>query len=158
MRVKLMAVLATAMMALGAGVALGDVGPTSEEPPDEVTGEESNQVSCDGEAGADALDQEQGSIRVTAGGDGSGSGGYLVVCNDGEDAPVEGRIYGEGNATSGGALCADGDADNDDSAQGWACLGGTAGGPTLECSDQDTGGTSNSENREGTDVDPSNCG
>lgn len=91
-------------------------------------------------------------------GDGSGTGGYLVVCNDGDNADApQGPIYGEGNATTGGAVCADGDADYPPDAQGWACVGVTDSGPFVECSDIDGGDTSNSENRDHADQ-PENCG
>jgi hypothetical protein len=111
---KLLAVLgvaAVSALAFGAN-AFGDTG--SSEPRD-ADGNQTNQVDC-GTATADA-----GIAQVNAGGD-PASGGYVEVCNDGTEGPVQGSIYAQGSA-SGGSAAADGDADNPAEAQGWAGAG-----------------------------------
>jgi hypothetical protein len=111
---KLLAVLGvTALSALALG-ANAFAGPQSTEPLD-ADGNPTNQVDC----GAPTADLTVG--QVNAGGD-PASGGYVEVCNDGTDGPVQGSIYAEGSA-SGGSVAADGDADNPAEAQGWARAG-----------------------------------
>ena len=121
---KLLAVLGvTALSALALG-ANAFAGPQSTEPLD-ADGNQTNQVDC-GEPTADA-----GIAQVNAGGD-PVSGGYVEVCNDGTEGPVQGSIYAEGSA-SGGSAAADGDADNAAEAQGWA-RAGTDG--SITCGDE----------------------
>lgn len=84
---------------------------TTEEP----VYQNNNQVDC-GSADDAIVDTGQGITVKAAGG---ADGGAAVVCNEGDAAPVQGRVIAAGD-TSGGWVAADGDQDNDQQAQGYA--------------------------------------
>ena len=131
MRKMLMAAAAAGLLALGAPAFAGE-GPagtsegqdnigTSEEP----VYQENNQVDC----GDGALAETPNGVQVK--GEGGPEGGAIVVCNDGDGAPVQGRVIGSGGP-SGGYVAIDGDADNAEQGQGWARVDlGTA--PGITC-------------------------
>lgn len=122
MRKMLMAAAAAGLLALGAPAFAGE-GPagTSEGQDNIGTTEnpiyqENNQVDCGGADASQLADTGQG---VQLRGEGGAEGGAVVVCNDGDVAPVQGRVIGAGG-TSGGYVAIDGDADNAEQGQGWA--------------------------------------
>lgn len=156
MRKMLMAAAAAGLLALGAPAFAGE-GPagTSEGQDNIGTDEnpvyqENNQLDCGGADDSQLADTGQG---VQLRGEGGAEGGAVVVCNDGDVAPVQGRVIGSGG-TSGGYVAIDGDADNDpEQAQGWARVDVGA-EPGITCGDVATYQT-DSVNSEGHQ---DNCG
>jgi hypothetical protein len=107
----------------------------------------SNDVKC-GKGGQDL----QAAQLYAAGGPTDGGVG---VCNDGDTAPIQGRVVFQGNS-SGATVYADGDKDNSpDQAQGYIRfdLGGSGG--SMGCGSEDG---NRDASRPGKDYDQSNCG
>lgn len=151
MRTKLIAALAALFLAAGAGAAFADDFGSGTSEPRDGNNEQTNQVDCGASTGDELVGQDDvGDTGLTLRADSDGeASGYVVLCNDDDSLPIQGRIYGQGDAGSQeGSACADGDADNvyegDDTATGWACLGDNNGDdvPDIYCMEED--GSSNS--------------
>ena len=147
---KLLTLLAAGVLTLGvAGSAFASsTEPTIDHDNDPDTPEQqTNQVDC-GEA-----TQDLGPLgQINA--EGGAEGGTLEACTDGDgdDAlPIQGAVYVTGSPSDGGQVAADGDADNDDPAGGWA---GADTNGNIGCGpDNDT------DSRDGLDnADLANCG
>lgn len=148
MRRLMIAATAAALLLALAGPAQADEGPAG-------TSEEDNQLTC-GSADADDVDLGNG-IMVKTEGDQAApqEGGALVVCNDGEDLPIQGRVIAEGG-TEGGYLAADGDADNpSEESQGYARID-VGSEPQVRCGDL-AAGDSDAANPDDT-ASQENCG
>lgn len=151
MRKMLMAAAAAGLLALGApafgqnspaGTSEGQDVPVYDESGAQTGTEhvEDNQVDCGD--GADALVDTTQGIQVR--GEQEGSGGALVVCNEGgNDAPVQGRVIAAGG-TEGGWVAIDGDEDNAEQGQGWARVDVGA-EPSVTCGDVEAGETDSAD-------------
>lgn len=133
MRRLLIGIMSAFLLALGAPAFAAD-GPAG-------TSEEGNQLDC-GAPGDTDVDAGNGVMVKTEGDQAAPQdGGAVVVCNDGTDVPVQGRVMGAGG-TEGGYVAADGDADNSpEQAQGWARVDVSPTGPAAGCGDTTTGDT-----------------
>lgn len=143
MRKILVAAMTAGLLALAAP-AFADVGGTSEGT--------NNQVDCgNGSEGTDV-----GNTGLTIGGvklapQTPGTAGALVVCNDGFQVPIQGRVILSGDAgTKSGYVAADGDVSNADQAEGWARVDLSPGAPVIRCGGPtDPGSGTNAENPSG---------
>ena len=100
----------------------------------------SNNVSCGGNATAGPVEN----IQVnTAGGP---EGGAVVICNDSDTAPIQGRVIASGSTTGGGWVAADGDKDNPDQGKGWARVDFGTAAPKVRCGGPEGGWNSETPN------------
>ncbi len=140
MRRLLIGIMSALLLSLAAPAFAAD-GPagTSEGTydPDTQTWTEDNEVDC-GQASDTDVNAGNGVMVKTEGDQAAPQdGGAIVVCNDGTDVPVQGRIMGAGG-TDGGYVAIDGDATNSpEQAQGWARVDVSPSGPAAGCGDTD---------------------
>jgi hypothetical protein len=118
----------------------GEEVPPNQEPPGEgecVDEEDTtyqgtvwtNDVQC-ADGGTDAQ-----AAKIYTAGDPAAMAGGVGLCNDGNTAPIQGRVVVSGSQEQGGVTAyADGDKDNSpDQAQGWARLDAGTSGVTVRC-------------------------
>jgi hypothetical protein len=87
-----------------------------------------NQVTCN------ESDVGAAGVIVDAGGDPDALSGGAGVCNDGDTAPVQGRIVAGGSEDHGGVFVyADGTDGNEPPADGWVRADATTDGPNAGC-------------------------
>lgn len=116
-----------------------DPGPMSNDYGTGTGENRANQVDCGSSDGSETvgLDDIGGTAR-TVRADVSESGeGYVVHCSDGEEDPLPGRAYAQGNASEmEGSVCGDGTANNPYPFDQWACITDDRNGdglPDVKC-------------------------
>jgi hypothetical protein len=109
-----------------------------------------NEVSC----GDDEVAGAEG-VNAYAVGDPDDMFGGVGVCNDGDTAPVQGRIVLQGSFEDGGfSAYADGTEQNEGPLQGWARADATTDQQGVGCGSDD----GKRDATAGEDYDPGNCG
>lgn len=93
-----------------------------------------NELTCN-----DGEEADLEAAKLYTSGDPGDAEGGVGICNDGDTAPIQGRVvlYGSADDGSGHAYADGTDANPEGSAQGWARLDAGTGGPEIRCGSGD---------------------